>query len=178
VNAAEKKTKKRRSAKQPDAPMDRSKYTEKPVAAIAAEEKVNSRPPKDSVAPATQYSFDDFPPLNNDGFPPISGQNNEEHPPPAPEPGPDELPSSPIEMSILPAEGGEEKGDKIGHSKRRSSFTRHRSRERASGSEKEEEKKDKNEKSKEKSDKVGSQSSSKRRSKPKLRGSDERTSKQ
>jgi len=143
------------------------------VAAIAAEEKVSSRPAKGSVAPAGQYSYDDFPPLNDDGFPPISG-NPEQVPPQAPEPDPSDVPS-PIEMSILPAEGaGEEKSDKISHSKRRSSFTRHRSRERQSGSDKDsEDKKDK----KDKSDKIGAASSSKRRSKPKLRGSDERTNK-
>jgi len=152
-----------------DASAERSKYTEKPVAAIAAEEKVSNRPAKDSVAPAGQYSFDDFPPLGDEGFPPIGGR--EECPPPAPVPEPHELPS-PIEMSILPAEGEEKTGDKISHSKRRSSFTRHRSKERSrlEGSEKSDESKEKKEKSGEKIS-----SSAKRRSKPKLRGSDERT---
>jgi len=167
--------KKRRSGKRDDAPaVDRSKYTEKPVAAVSAEEKEKgtTRPAKGSVAPAAEYPSDEgFPPLGDDGFPPISGSQPRECPLAEPE-----LPS-PIEMSILPAEGQEDKNsDKIGHSKRRSSFTRHRSRER-SASDKDEEKEKKEKEKKDKSDKVGGLSSSKRRSKPKFRGSDEKVEK-
>lgn len=99
---------------QPSSATDRAKYTEKPVAAIAAEERANQRPQKGSVAQNQQFSFDDgFPPLDgDDGFPPISGPSD-----PAPE-----LPS-PIEMSVVPADD-DKSNDKISGNKRRSSFGR------------------------------------------------------